>query len=63
MSTAAAHYVNVTTVEYLDGYKLQELRYSLKLQVIPELAMPPHRALPDAYLCGELLIRLPAQSQ
>jgi exodeoxyribonuclease X len=42
----------------LDGHKLQELRYSLALPVDPTLAMPPHRALPDAYVCAVLLIEL-----
>ncbi len=42
----------------LDGHKLQELRYALNLPADPELAMPPHRALPDSYVCGLLLIEL-----
>ncbi|MHC2250949.1 exodeoxyribonuclease X [Bradyrhizobium embrapense] len=46
----------------LDGHKLQELRYSLRLldhpAAMPALAMPPHRALPDAYLCGFLVLEL-----
>lgn len=42
----------------LDGYKLQELRYALSLPADPMLAMPPHRALPDAYVCGLLVLEL-----
>jgi exodeoxyribonuclease X len=42
----------------LDGHKLQELRYMLKLPAETTLAMPPHRALPDAYLCGLLVLEL-----
>lgn len=43
----------------LDGHKLQELRYHLNLPISdPALAMPPHRALPDAYLCGVLVLEL-----
>lgn len=42
----------------LDGHKLQELRYALALPVDPQLAMPPHRALPDAYVCGVLVLEL-----
>jgi exodeoxyribonuclease X len=42
----------------LDGHKLQELRYALHLPADPMLAMPPHRALPDAYVCGLLVLEL-----
>ena len=42
----------------LDGYKLQELRYALNLPADPMFAMPPHRALPDAYVCGLLVLEL-----
>ncbi|NEV75543.1 hypothetical protein DYI24_00410 [Rhodopseudomonas sp. BR0C11] len=42
----------------LDSYSLQALRYELRLQVDPERASPPHRALPDSYVCGLLLIEL-----
>ncbi len=42
----------------LESHSLQAIRYALKLPVNPELAMPPHRAAPDAYLCGVLLLEL-----
>ena len=39
----------------LKEHNLQFLRYALKLDCDPELAMPPHRAAPDAYVCARLL--------
>lgn len=42
----------------MESHKLQALRYALKLPADPMLAMPPHRALPDSYVCGLLLIEL-----
>lgn len=43
------------------GHSLQVLRYWLKLAVDPVLAMPPHRAGPDAYVCAALLARMLAK--
>jgi exodeoxyribonuclease X len=44
------------------GHKLHELRYHLDLDAAedfdPELAMPPHRAPPDSYVCAHLLRRI-----
>jgi exodeoxyribonuclease X len=44
------------------GHKLQELRYFLDLDSAddfdPDLAMPPHRAAPDSYVCAHLLRRI-----
>lgn len=40
----------------------QGLRYFLKLAVDPELASPPHRAGPDAYVTACLLIRMLAKA-
>jgi len=42
----------------MESHSLQYLRYALGLSVEPNLAMPPHRALPDAYVCGLLLVEL-----
>ncbi|MBA2412694.1 MAG: 3'-5' exonuclease [Burkholderiaceae bacterium] len=42
----------------LESHSLQAIRYALKLAADPVLAMPPHRAGPDAYLCGVLLLEL-----
>lgn len=42
----------------LEGYSLHAVRYALDLQVDPTLAMPPHRALPDSYVCAVLLLEL-----
>lgn len=42
----------------LESHSLQAIRYALKLPVDPALASPPHRALPDAYLCGILLLEM-----
>ncbi len=42
----------------LENHKLQTIRYALKLPADPMLAMPPHRAAPDAYLCGLLVLEL-----
>jgi exodeoxyribonuclease X len=36
----------------LESHSLQAIRYELALPADPALAIPPHRALPDAYLCG-----------
>lgn len=41
-----------------ESHSLQAMRYELALPADPALAMPPHRAAPDAYLCGILLIAL-----
>lgn len=43
------------------GWGLQCLRYYVGLKVDPALAMPPHRAGPDAYLCASLLRRMLAK--
>lgn len=43
------------------SHSLQFLRYHLDLPVDEHLAMPPHRAGPDAYLCSLLLERLLAE--
>jgi exodeoxyribonuclease X len=40
------------------GHGNQVLRYWLKLDVDPVLAMPPHRALPDAYVTAHILQQL-----
>jgi exodeoxyribonuclease X len=44
----------------LEGHKLQELRYSLGLGEGQDRSLlnPPHRARPDAFLCGLLILRL-----
>lgn len=42
----------------LAGFKNQELRYLLGLDLDPTLATPPHRSLPDAYVTAHLLARL-----
>lgn len=42
-------------------HNLQFLRYHLGLPTIGTLAMPPHRAAPDAYLCAVLLQRIMAE--
>jgi exodeoxyribonuclease X len=42
----------------LESHSLQAIRYELSLPADPALAMPPHRALPDAYLCGLLVLEL-----
>lgn len=39
-------------------HKLQTLRYWLDLPVDFDLAMPPHRAGPDAYVCAHLVAHL-----
>ena len=41
----------------LSEHNLQYLRYALSLGADPALAMPPHRAGPDAYVCALLLDR------
>lgn len=43
------------------SHSLQVLRYWLKLAVDPVLAMPPHRALPDAHVTAHLLARMLAK--
>jgi exodeoxyribonuclease X len=43
---------------HLESHALQALRYALDLPADPMLAMPPHRALPDAYVCGLLVLEL-----
>lgn len=60
-----------TTIPFIDTYKvalrlwpdasshsLQFLRYHLGLIAPAHVAMPPHRAAPDAYLCAVLLQRI-----
>ena len=42
----------------LESHSLQAIRYELALPADPVLSMPPHRALPDAYLCGLLVLEL-----
>lgn len=39
-------------------HQLQTLRYWLGLTVNPALAVPPHRAGPDAYVCAHLVARI-----
>jgi exodeoxyribonuclease X len=41
-----------------ESHSLQFLRYHLKLPVDRALAMPPHRAGPDAYVCAALMQRI-----
>lgn len=43
------------------GHGNQVLRYWLKLAVDPALALPPHRAGPDAYVTAHLLARMLAK--
>ncbi len=40
------------------SHGLQFLRYHLELPVNPAMAMPPHRAAPDAYVCALLMQRI-----
>lgn len=60
-----------TSIPFIDTYKvalrlwpeapshsLQFLRYHLDLPVNPPMAMPPHRAGPDAYVCALLMQRI-----
>ena len=60
-----------TAVPFIDTYKvalrlwpeapshsLQFLRYHLGLPVNPPMAMPPHRAAPDAYVCALLMQKI-----
>jgi exodeoxyribonuclease X len=42
----------------LESHSLQAIRYALALPADPALAMPSHRALPDSYVCGLLLLEL-----
>lgn len=42
----------------MESHSLQSLRYALALPADPALAMPPHRALPDSYVCGLLVLEL-----
>lgn len=44
------------------SHGLQFLRYHLGLPAPARLAMPPHRAGPDAYLCAALLRRIIAEN-
>lgn len=53
--------VAVHHASHAPGHSLQVLRYWLKLAVDPVLAMPPHRAGPDAYVCAHLLARMLAK--
>lgn len=39
-------------------HKLQTLRYWLDIDLDPELASPPHRAGPDAYICAHVIPHL-----
>jgi exodeoxyribonuclease X len=41
-----------------ESHSLQAIRYELALPVDLSLAMPPHRAAPDAYVCAMLLLEL-----
>lgn len=43
------------------AHNLQTLRYWLKLEVDPAVAMPPHRAGPDTYVTARLLQRMLAK--
>lgn len=43
------------------SHSLQVLRYWLKLEVDPVLAMPPHRAGPDAFVTAHMLVRMLAK--
>lgn len=40
------------------SHKLQALRYFLNLPVDPDRASPPHRAAPDSYVCGMVVLEL-----
>jgi exodeoxyribonuclease X len=42
----------------LESHSNQALRYQLACQVDREMAMPPHRALPDAYVTAFILVEL-----
>lgn len=68
------HFCPVIGAEWIDTYKVarlvwpdapshsnQALRYWLNLDVDREKAWPPHRALPDAYVTANLLVRLLAE--
>ncbi|WP_165420958.1 exonuclease domain-containing protein [Bradyrhizobium sp. Leo170] len=41
-----------------ESHSLQVLRYALKLPADPKRAAPAHRAPPDSYVCGLLLLEL-----
>ena len=43
------------------GHSNSVLRYWLGMELDPELAMPPHRAQPDAYVTAQILVRLLAE--
>lgn len=44
---------------HFESHSLQALRYALNLVPMDDaLAMPPHRAAPDAYVCGLLVVEL-----
>jgi exodeoxyribonuclease X len=45
----------------LESHSLQFLRYALDIPVDKAMAGPPHRALPDAYVCAQLLMQLAKQ--
>jgi exodeoxyribonuclease X len=49
------------------GHKLQELRYFLKIDDAedfdPKLAMPPHRAGADSYVCAHVLRKVLAEAK
>lgn len=53
--------VAVTIAPDAPEHKLQALRYWAKLAVDRDLAIPPHRAGPDAYVCAALLARMMAK--
>jgi exodeoxyribonuclease X len=42
----------------MESHSLQALRYALALPADPVFASPPHRARPDAYVCGLLVLEL-----
>jgi len=53
--------VAVTLAPNAPSHNLQALRYWSKLKVDRDLASPPHRAGPDAYVCAHLLMRFLAK--
>ena len=46
--------------ETVNKHSNQVLRYWLGLRLDADLAMPPHRAGPDAYVTAHLLLRMMA---
>lgn len=50
--------VGVTCYPDASAHSNQALRYFLKLNLDPALAMPPHRAQPDAYVTAAIIRRM-----